>query len=574
MRAVARLHTAQRLAVASVAVIVLATAVLSATAAAPATAEAGTVSGVIKGAAGYKVLLVQKNGRARKSPALSSTGSFSIAGGKTAGATLQLVAPDGAYAGPVLLKSTATKAFAFIKGTASLKLGTLTLKRGYALARRAPRGRYQTLATATAKAVNGKPVGAGKLGRVRTANPMGLRGPGADLDLDGIVSAFDVDDNGNLLLDNVDRTGRGNGRPRASGVRSAVSLRSSSRTGDEPLGPPPIDTTGQFFLFSNFWPTAVGPWTTLPAASINANIAAISDLDALIDRYLPMALSMAMEAPDGTPAQLDGLDNPYISAHVVDGLTYPLVGRDDTAPTYSTSGVLDLVPDSGHPSGCPVKPGATASEIGGGDCFVMTTSTGARYPGILNFVFNTAPALKSYRFDTAAEPTDIVYDGDGVQLRGAWRETGGVQIAVPTSPVRASKVTLTFWRPQRKAGPGEPANGSGWVDIGRLWYSVDASAPKQDLSDPGTGTSSVVGAISNVTANGAAVPPPPWEGGILDPAGDLPADPGDTISFTLDLAECYSAWPSLTSGAFFTLGIQALSGYGDNSMTTMWFTLD
>ena len=560
--------------ISAVTAFVVAAAVLCAGAAQPASAPAATVNGVLKNAVGYKVLLVQANGKARKATLRTTAGSFSISGAKPVGATLQLVKPDGSYFGPVVLKASATKAFAFIKGASNLKLGTLALKDGYALARRVPPGRYQTLAAYTARSVNGRPIGSGKLGRVRTANPMGLRGPGADLDLDGVVSAFDIDDNGNLVLDNVDRTGRGAGRPRAAGSAVAAPMPPSLRAGGEPLGPPPLDTTGQFYLFSNFWPTAVGPWTQLPAASINANIAAIADLDTLIDRYMPMALSLALEAPDGTPAQLDGLDNSYISAHAVDGLTYPLVGLDYAAPTYSTPGVLDLIPDPRHPSGCPLKPGALAAEIGGGDCFVMTTSSGAKYPGTLNFAFNTAPALKSYQFDTDAEPTDIVYDTDGVQLRGAWRETGGVQINVPTAPLKASKVTLTFWRPQRKAGPGESASAAGWVDIGNLWYAVGASPPRQSINDPETGTSSVVGAISNVTANGVAVPPPPWEGGILDPARDLPADPDDTISLTFDLAKCFSSWSSLTSGAFFTVGLQAMGGYGDNAMATLWFTLE
>ena len=404
-----------RAVVGALAGFVLAAAVLCTGAVAPATAPAATVSGVLKGAVGYKVLLVQANGKARKATIRTSAGSFSIRGVKPAGATLQLVGPDGSYYGPAMLKTTATRAFGFIRGASSLKLGALTLKGGYALARRAPLGRYQTLATTAAKAARGRPIGAGKLGRVRTANPMGLRGPGADLDLDGVVSAFDIDDNGNLLLDNVDRTGRGAGRPTVAGFRGGASAASASRAGGEPLGPPPLDTTGQFYLFSNFWPTAVGPWTALPAASINANIAAIAGLDALIDRYMPMALSLAMEAPDGTPAQLDGLDNSYVAEHVVDGVTYPLVGLDYATPTYASPGLLDLIPDPRHPSGCPLKPGALAAEIGGGDCFVMTTSSGARYPGTLNFAFNTAPALKSYQFDTDAQPTEIVYDTDAVQ---------------------------------------------------------------------------------------------------------------------------------------------------------------
>lgn len=558
---------------AGIAVAILVMAALVAGVCVPADSPAASVTGVMSGGTGYKILLVQANGKARKATITSRAGKFSITGAKLANASLHLVNPDGSYGGPVVLKASTTRAYVFIKGAASLNLRSVVLKPGWAKASRAPAGRYQTLAACAARAVGGRPAGAGKLGRVRTATPMGLKGSGADLDLDGVISAFDIDDNGNLVLDNVDRSGRGASRPRA-GSSGAAALLAPARGGAEPLGPPPLDTTGQFYLFSNFWPTAVGPWTALPAASINANIAAIADIDALIDRYLPMALSLAMEAPDGTPAQLDGLDNSYVAEHAVSGVTYPLVGLDYATPTYASPGILDLIPDPRHPSGCPVKPGALANEIGAGDCFVMTTSSGARYPGTLNFAFNTAPALKSYRFDTDAEPTDLVYDADGVQIRDGRRELGGVQIEVPTTPAKASTVTLTFWRPQRKAVPGEAASSRGWVDIGGLWYALEASVPRQSMDDPGTGTASVVGAVSNVIANGAPVPPSPWEGGFLDPAADLPADPGDTVSFTFDLARCYSSWPSLASGAFFNIGLQARGGYGDNAATGLWFTLE
>ena len=58
-----------------------------------------------------------------------------------------------------------------------------------------------------ADAQGGAPPGAGRFGLVRAA-AVGAAGPGRDQDLDGIPGAFDVDDNGNLVLDNVDRTAR------------------------------------------------------------------------------------------------------------------------------------------------------------------------------------------------------------------------------------------------------------------------------------------------------------------------------------------------------------------------------
>jgi hypothetical protein len=199
------------------------------------------------------------------------------------------------------------------------------------------------------------------------------------------------------------------------------------------------------------------------------------------------------------------------------------------------------------------------SEIGAGDSFVLVTADGARYPGTLNFVFNTAPAVKSYQFDTDATATDAVYDENGVWQRGDGRPGGNALIKVPRG---AERVTLTIWRPQRKALPGDPASAGGWFDIGGLWYSVY-------LSDPGDPRD----AYSNATANGADIPHT-WDGGMLDPIADLPADPAHTISFTLDLAASFPNWGTLAPGAEFSMGLQAKGGYGDQAMIGLWFELE
>ncbi len=149
---------------------VLAVAVLC-VAVIPAAAPAAGVTAVMKGGLGYKVLLVQANGKARKATDHPAAGKFSISGAKLANATLQLVKPDGSYGGPIVLKSTATKAYVFIRGTANLNLRSISLKSSYAKVSRMPASRYQRLAAYTAKATGGRPIGAGKLGRVRTALP-------------------------------------------------------------------------------------------------------------------------------------------------------------------------------------------------------------------------------------------------------------------------------------------------------------------------------------------------------------------------------------------------------------------
>ena len=177
-----------------------------------ASAAAATIAGSLKHGKGYQVLLVHSNGTTKKARISSAAGTFSIRGASLGSASLQLVKRDGSYYGPVVLKAAADKAYVFVARSAGLNLGAIVLKSGYALVKVAPVGRYQKLATASAKAVRGKPIGAGRLGLVRTAEPGGLNGPGADLDRDGVINAFDIDDNGNLILDNVDRTGRGAAR--------------------------------------------------------------------------------------------------------------------------------------------------------------------------------------------------------------------------------------------------------------------------------------------------------------------------------------------------------------------------
>jgi hypothetical protein len=548
-----------RVASATFAAVSLLALLIAVAAVIPASAAAATVSGTVTGGRGYRLLLVQANGTAKKVTISARTGAFWISGVRLSGASLQLVKSDGSYYGPVVLKNTSTGAFIFIRGTANLKIGTAKLKGGYALVVAPTIGRYQMLAAYRATAVRGKPIGASKFGRVKTAYPQGFRGAGGDLDRDGIISAFDIDDNGNLIIDNVDRTGRGAARPRA-GVSRLAAAPLPTQTVGAPLGPPPLNAAGTFYIFSNYWLTG--------AQQVNANIPGISDLDGLIARNLPSALSLATDFPSGESAVLDGLGNSYINAHTLDGVAYPRV--NDAPPVYSGAGLLNLTNNTQHPGGAIMMPGALPSEIRSGDAFTETTSNGIKYPGTVNFVFNTAPALKSYQFDSDATATDAVYDANGV-----WNGQPGpnAQIMVPSG---ASKVTLTFWRPQRKAAPGEPASATGWVDIGSLWYSVYPSPvyTTTNLDDPGSGPNDLTDAYSNATANGAAVPASPWAGGMLDPVADRPADPAQTISFTLDLTKCFSNWQTLGPGAWFKIGLQAKGGYGDNAMIGFLFTLE
>ena len=161
-------------------------------------AKPAKVSGKLS-ARGYTVIALAASGKAKTDRA--ARGKFKLRP-PTKKVTLQLRAPDGTYAGPIVVakKEDGTRAIVGVK--AGAKLGKIKVNPGdgYAkLAKRLP-GKYLNLKR-TALAEQGAPVGAGNLGRVPASTGGGAPGDG---DLDGIPNALDVDDDGDVILDRFD----------------------------------------------------------------------------------------------------------------------------------------------------------------------------------------------------------------------------------------------------------------------------------------------------------------------------------------------------------------------------------
>ena len=532
----------------------LALVALVATAFAAAPATAATVSGTLKSGKGYTIVVVQSNGKAKKLKVTSTKGTFKVTGVTLSGASINLISSTGQYWGPVVLAGSGTKVYETIKGSGNLALGTVTRKTDYAVAV-APKTRYQTGAAYSVKAAKGKPVGASKLGRVKVGNGTstlaGYSGPGKDADLDGIPGAFDIDDNGNLILDNVDRTGRAG--KRLALVRAfGPALRDICPTPDQPqpagctqpTPPPsgggPASATTEFKLFSNFKLT--------DATSINANIGAITDLNPLIAAAVPTTVTLATQVIGGATATLDCLGNAYCASHTVGSATYPLVNF--AAATF-TGTYLDLV--TGSTGDAQISPGAAPADIGAGDAFIEMVGASS-YPGTLNFVFNTAPALVSY--DVGSGVQTVTYDASGVAA------TGMTPAAPITLAAGATSLTVTFWRPQREALSTETGT---WTDIGGLTYRADTPN-----TPAGSTKHSCVGAYSAATSNGTAVVTAATSDGVLDPALDAQATVANTVSWTINLATCFD-WSLMASGTAFDLDIQAVSVYGDNAARKLHF---
>jgi hypothetical protein len=136
--------------------------VLVAAALLPASASAATVSGTLSRGHGYTVIALAPSGQSAKSP-VGTNGRFSV---KIPGraSTLQLVKPNGAYFGPVVLGKAGKKAIVDLS-TKGGSLGRVTLKRGFAAAKAPKKAVSSAGAIRTTRA--GAPLGAGNLGFVR-----------------------------------------------------------------------------------------------------------------------------------------------------------------------------------------------------------------------------------------------------------------------------------------------------------------------------------------------------------------------------------------------------------------------
>jgi hypothetical protein len=483
------------------------------------TASASVVRGQVP-RSGFQVVVVDASGLGAKAR-MQSNGSFSVGVRRLSGASIHLVRTNGDYFGPVLLGGGGSQVYATVRGSRVLNLGTLTMRRGYAFS--IMRGRYQTTAPYTVVAQGGVPIGAGRNGYVMVGGgqgPLGgLNGAGRDTDLDGIPGVFDVDDNGNLILDNVDTTGR-------SGVGSSATANTVHITS---------------VLFSS------GP----TVANANLGIGS-SNLTRARNAIIPTGLEIATAIADGRPsARLDCLGSVYCNEHSIGEEPFPQVNG---APVLASGGIVPIEGRLGAPAY--VGLGSRPGQAGSGDTFLQVAG-GRTFPGIANFAFATTPALKSYQLGAGATSA-VTYSGAGTASIGM--NASAVRISVPGATPR---LTLTFWRPQRTALPGESSTG-GFVDIGGLTYSI--ATPSRPV--PGS-KADCTGAYQNPFSSTPSEVPIVSPTGMSDPVFDAPANAANTLTFTVDLSTCFS-WSAIPNNTRFSIVLQGESLYGDIASRTIY----
>ena len=477
---------------------------------------------------GYTVVALAPNGRAASARARGVVKLKAPA----RSVTLHLIDARGTYAGPVVVGRRGAKVILGVKSGA--KLGVVVLRKGYASPARPLKRRWVDASkSATAKA--GVPLGARVFGRVK-AKASGATGDGIDQDRDGIPGAYDVDDDGDLILDNFERR-----RLSVFGLRPFFE------------GPMPQQKT---HLFSNLKKDLQG--------SLNANASSVTDEQ--VNQLVTQTATLAIGVPPGGSVELDCLGLSYCSSggtgRAMTGGGGPLLGPrfpDDVDTDNDGFGTLNR----GSTGDFQLFTGAGTAQIGSGNAFiyrVMTDSVETQVPATLNYMFSTTPALQSYSTGSGSGTISYpVSPGSTGTMNNPIRVPGG-----------DGKVTMTYWRPQRKAivGSGE---GSGWVDIGKLRYTADvpngpAAGGPGTMLGPGPGnckppTYSTTDPNLSVAGDG-----------VVDAASDRPNDPANTLRFTVDLDACLAA-SGLTwaSGQSLKVDIQARSEFGDNAAQAVVF---
>lgn len=416
--------------------------------------------------------------------------------------TLHLRGPDGTYAGPVVVGRERRGKRAILGIRAGARLGEIAVRKHYAKPVEPVKEKWID-SDSWSRARRGIPKGAGRFGRIRArVSPGTVAG---DSDLDGIPGPLDIDDDGDLVLDNLD----------------------SSPGGSAAQAP------GEAF--------AIGSEFLIGADAVNVNAGSdIGDIDDALSskgRPGPFGGRLTLSSlPSDSPPELDCVGLSYCSTGGSGRALFPGNDVHATAPRFpdkfdsDEDGFGELSP---APGGLYLSHGATSSEIRTGQVLiqrVVRDGVEIEFPGALQYVFVTGPVLIAYA-DTAGTAASVSYPFD---TRDTFQVAPGADGRVV--------LTLTFFRPQRRRIAGDPAPSAGqsgeWTDIGGLTYAVDVS--NVSGSSGPSGGQCPQNAFSTSDPNLAPAPPTPGSpaGGLVDNFRDTPASPENILTFTLDAGLC------------------------------------
>jgi hypothetical protein len=506
-------------------------------------ATAPSITGRIRGAHDYTLLALATNGSS-KVIKLGSSGSFRVPAHR--GWTLQLLAPDSHYFGPIVLRHKGTRGWEALSGE-SAALGTIVLHKGYA----APKKQASPGVIETSKwlhmSASGAPTGAGNLGLIphkgkrggakvadaSEAQPPGSgtppppgsgtppppgpgssSGPGSgstlqggeDPDQDGIPTAFDAD-------------ATGAGEPNQENEQASQG-----------------GAGGGIF-------TQVG---TAIAGSVNLDAGTFSSEE--MTQFIHKALGLDLGLQDPT---LGTIKSVTVNCGTLAYCATATVAAD--AGNVLPHGSLwnGEVPPGNSPGMFQIalQLNTTPSEIRPGDTYQIqyTTATEtAVVPAELTLYFASVPAVSSIGTGTgaaaASSPQTIAYP--------ASQDVYGS----PQNPVmlNGDSLNLSFWRPQRAAFPGEPGS---YVDMGHLHYGVGIAVPNGTDNCPASDFSELSSTLSDTPASGNSLYDASYP--LVDSAADAPPSSANKLGFTLNLDNCLVADGQPASGKEIGVGLAA-----------------
>jgi hypothetical protein len=515
----------------------------------------------------YTVIALAASGKARV--VLASRGRFKLRP-PARRVTLHLRAPNGKYAGPIVVGRKKKGRRAIVGVRAGARLGRVRVRGGYAKVARRPSRKWID-ARRIARARKGVPIGTQGFGRVRSKPPRAST-PG-DLDADGIPEPLDIDDDGDLILDNLDSSTAGRRARAAQGA----------------CGPESI-----------YCQDIVSGLHLSIEESVNANaVLDPTQLTNLIDKALRSHGGLGFDVRGGGIRELDCGKPQKRTDPTLGGLVYCTRGGtavasagDPAAPPFPgppcpASDPLCFDPDgdgfgalvpSREPlacgGGCPdsffLLHGAGSEQIGSGDeliehvangvpesaCPSATNPACVSFTTTLQFVFVTVPALVSYSDTKSPTPNSATVSyplatGDGYPFPVAAGPTGDVVL------------TLTFWRPQRRPIPPETGD---WIDIGGLTYSVPKIVNLELGGHEQIAASAGPCPLSTTDPNLAPNPLFPGNRGLEDSTADRPASRANTLTYSLNVTQCLAA-KGLSWEPGHKLEFQFQAGKGANTTT-------
>lgn len=404
------------------------------------------------------------------------------------------------------------------------------------------------IATRQAQATAGVPIGAGTTGLVRSARSDGAAG--GDRDRDGVPDVIDVDDDGDLVLDDYDTS------------RGARAAQAAQAGGTFPDGSHVHVTTGLGAEFT-------ADVTNVNSGSTAAQIAT--------GQQHAGHLNVSWTGFDPGTAELDCGTLVYCTAGGTGRFT-PNAGqqytRANAAPfpeccdadhdglgtlTQGGPGAIGL-PGGGTMA---MYHGATSDQIHTGDVVVArgtVNGIATESASSIGFVYATFPVVAAYD------------DGQGDSATLAYpRDPSAAQSPVRAGPTGDVVLRLTLWRPQRPRAAGDPGTGT-WMDVGNLSYIVSVGGSSTQPGCPQRSFSALDANLRALTSS----PAPQIDlgaGGFADVRGDRPADPANTLSFTLDLSDCLRSKGMTVPRGGMSIGVTAIATGRDEArfFTSSWF---